>query len=138
MGTYYSSTKAYLNKTVRTQRAYMKSITTCKKQCVRSAILFLFSILPSTSRRIFQILPIACHKLCLDASKHYCISYLRADYSIKCLSASSKNRWIIYLAYASLFLPFAFIVFCLYLWCTSNIPSMRIVITKLAVRMRIC
>ena len=109
IGIYYGGRKAYLNKTIRTQRAYMKSITTCKKQCVRGVILLLFSIFPSTSRRVFQILPIACHKVCLSASG-YCISYLRADYSIKCLSVSSKKSWILYLAYASLFIPFGFIV----------------------------
>ena len=110
IGIYYGGREAYLNKTARTQRAYMESITTCKKQCVRGVILLLFSIFPSTSKRVFQILPIACHKLCLSASGH-CISYLRADYSIKCLSVSSRKSWILYIAYASLFIPLGFIVF---------------------------
>ena len=112
IGIYYAIRKAYLNKTVRTQRAYVENIQTCKKQCVRSVILFLFTTFPSTSKRIFQILPIACHKICLTASES-CTSYLRADYSIKCLSASFKNCWILYLAYASLFIPFGFVIFLL-------------------------
>ena len=46
---------------------------------MRSIILFLFATFPSTSRKIFQLLPIARHKLCPTASG-YCVSYLRADY----------------------------------------------------------
>ena len=110
IGIYYGGREAYLNKTARTQRAYMESITTCKKQCVRGVILFLSSIFSLTSRRIFQVLPIACHKLCLSASG-YCISYLCADYGIKYLSVSSKKSSMLYLAYASFFIPFGFIIF---------------------------
>ena len=108
IGVYYIIRRAYLNKTVITQRAYAQSVEMCKKQCVRSIILFLYATFPSTSRRIFQILQIACHKLCFNASG-YCISYLRADYNIKCLSTSSENNWILYLAYASLIVPVGFI-----------------------------
>ena len=110
IGIYYVIRKVYLDKIATTQRAYIESIETCKKQCVRSVILFLFSTFPSTSGRIFQILPIACHKLCLTTSK-YCVSYLRADYSIKCPSFSSKNTWILYTGYASLIVPFGFVIF---------------------------
>ena len=108
IGAYYIIRRAYLDKTVITQRVYTKSVEMCKKQCVRSIILFLFAMFPSTSRRIFQILPIACHKLCFNTSRYY-VSYLRADYSFKCLSASSENNWILYLAYASLIIRFGFI-----------------------------
>ena len=111
IGIYYVIRKIYLDKTVRTYKAYIESIQTCKKQCVRSIILFLFATFPSTSRKIFQILPIACHKLCL--TKGHCISYLRADYSIKCLPSSKKGYRILYLAYASLIIPFGFIIFLL-------------------------
>ena len=112
IGAYYIIRRAYLDKTVITQRVYTESVEMCRKQCVRSIILFLFATFPSTSRRIFQILPIACHKLCFNTSR-YCVSYLRADYSVKCLSASSENNWILYLAYASLIVPFGFIGFLL-------------------------
>ena len=111
VGVCYIVRRAYLNKTEITQRAYAQSVEICRKQCVRSIILFLFATFPLTSRRIFQILPIACHKLCFNASR-YCISYLRADYSIKCLSTSSLH-WILYLAYASLIVPFGFVGFLL-------------------------
>ena len=110
IGIYYVIRKVYLDKIATTQRAYIESIETCKKHCVRSVILFLFSTFPSTLGRIFQILPIACHQLCLTASK-YCISYLRADYSIKCPSFSSESTWILYTAYASLIIPFGFVIF---------------------------
>ena len=110
IGVYYIIRRAYLNKTVITQRACTKSVEMCRKQCVRNITLFLFAMFPSTSRRIFQILPISCHKLCFNTSR-YCISYLRADYSVKCLSTSSENNWILYLAYASLIVPFGFIAF---------------------------
>ena len=112
IGVYYLIRKIFLNKTVRTYRAYTESIETCKKQCMRSIILFLFATFPSTSRNIFQILPVACHKLCLTASGH-CFSYLRADYSIKCLSSSTETYRILYLAYVSLIIPFGFVVFLL-------------------------
>ena len=108
----YAISRAYANVTARTQRAYMEKIDACKKQCVRCIILFLFATFPSTSRRIFQILPVGCDKLCLTASG-YCTSYLRADYSFKCLSFSSKDKSILYMAYLSLVIPFGFILFLL-------------------------
>ena len=112
IGTYYTIRKSYLNKAMHTQRYYIERVDTCKKQCLRSIILFLFITFPSTSRRIFQILPLACHKLCLTASE-YCISYMRADYSVKCLSSSSQIYWVLYTAYASLIIPFGFVTFLL-------------------------
>ena len=75
-------------------------------------MLFLFATFPSTSRKIFRILPTACQKLCLTASGH-CFSYLCADYSIKCLSSSTITNWILYLAYISLIIPSGFIIFLL-------------------------
>ena len=110
IGLYYVIRKVYLNKTDITYKAYIENIETCRKQCIRSIILFLFATFPSTSRKIFQLLPIACHKLCLTGSEH-CISYLRADYSVKCLSSSTKTYWILYLVYASLIILFGFIIF---------------------------
>ena len=112
IGTYYAIRKTYLNKTVKTQKAYTDCAETCKKRCVRVIILFLFVTIPSTTKRIIQILPVACHKLDLNASQYY-ISYMRADYRTKCLSFSSSHGWNLYIAYCSLVIPFGFVLFLL-------------------------
>ena len=87
-------------------------IERCKataKNCLRSAALFFFVTYPVLSRSIVQVLPISCHKLCITKTGGQCeeeISYLRSDYSVKCLDSSMEDKTTLYIAYGALILPF--------------------------------
>ena len=82
---------------------------TTAKNCLRSAALFCFVTYPVLSRSIVQVLPISCHKLCITKTGGKCeeeISYLRSDYSVKCLDTSMEHKTTLYTAYGALILPF--------------------------------
>ena len=66
-------------------------------------MLFLFVTYPLTSQKIFQILPIGCHNICTIEDNGKClhqISYMRADYSVKCLSTNTVTLTVAYIAIA--------------------------------------
>ena len=55
-----------------------------------------------------QILPISCHNFCINNENSRCLqqwSYLRSDYSVKCLSISHGNKVTLITAYISLLIP---------------------------------
>ncbi|XP_031566998.1 uncharacterized protein LOC116301966 [Actinia tenebrosa] len=60
-----------------------------KVQSYKCLFLVLFITFPSTCSIIFKILPESCHELC-SHSNSQCMSYLRADYSIKCDDATHR------------------------------------------------
>lgn len=80
----------------------------CARNCCRAAALFLFATYPITSRRITQILPMGCHRFCAYMENEICLqylSYLRSDYSVRCLSMSGDNNVTLITAYVSLLIP---------------------------------
>ena len=80
----------------------------CARNCCRAAALFLFATYPITSKRITQILPMSCHKFCAYTENGQCLqylSYLRSDYSVRCLSMSSDKNDTLIVAYVSLLIP---------------------------------
>ena len=68
---------------------------------------FLFSTYPVTSKRVLQLLPFACHNICYDSAMKHCKSFIKADYSLKCLPNDSKY-WLLYAVYACTLIPVGF------------------------------
>ena len=90
------------------------------QHCLRAAALFLFATYPITSARIVKVLPISCHTFCAFMQNGNCLhklSYVRSDYSIKCLTMSGENKWTLIAACIALVLPLGlpFLLLCL-LW----------------------
>eukprot|EP00794_Sanderia_malayensis_P019871 gene19871-21813_t len=105
---YYLAKKTYLYVTVSFSEECKKRTFLCKSKCVRVLLLFLFVTYPSTSQRIANIVPLSCNKICTSMAENgHCaheLSYLRADHSVKCLSASSSshNNFTLIIAYVSM------------------------------------
>ena len=75
----------YFTDTYRDEPEKLKqSLSETQMICYRNAFLFLFVTYPSTTAKIFQLLPGGCKTLCLDKERKYCYSFLRADYSLQC------------------------------------------------------
>ena len=64
-----------------------------KEKCYRAVFLILFIVYPAASAQTFQMLPAACHKICVDTDEHSCEEYLRSDYTIKCYS-KEYNKYV--------------------------------------------
>ena len=101
---YYLVRKCILRKTCLTRHEFLEKVKSCKKACFRSTLIFLFSSYPITSKRILQLLQFACHKICYDSSQKYCASFIRADYSLQCLSSNSEH-WLLYVVYVCVSIP---------------------------------
>ena len=104
---YYFAKKCILRKTCRIRYEFLEKSNSCKKACLRATMIFLFSSYPVTSRRILQLLPFACDSICYDSGLKHCVSFLKAGYSLHCLSINSQ-RWLLYAVYASLLIPIGF------------------------------
>ena len=64
------------------QRAMKNSQT--KELIYRSLFFFLYVTYLSTCSRTASVLPLACHKLCIDNEQKMCHTFLKADYTVKC------------------------------------------------------
>ena len=69
-------------------------VASTKEVCFRNAFLLLFIVYPTTSIRIFQMLPAACHDICVDSSGLSCRAYLRSDYSLECFTDKYRRFFI--------------------------------------------
>lgn len=63
--------------------------------CHRFVIIILFITYPSTSGIILQLLPTGCQKICPTNSQDKCLSYMIADYSVKCGTAKHNTYTLI-------------------------------------------
>lgn len=70
-------------------------VASTKEVCFRNAFLLLFIVYPTTSTRIFQMLPSACHRICVDNRDVSCRSYLRSDYSLECFTDKYQRFFIL-------------------------------------------
>ena len=61
----------------------------------------MFTMFPTTSREVFQMLPSSCHTICIDIENKSCRSYLRSDYSVECFTGAYNNFAV--LAFVMLF-----------------------------------
>ncbi|KAJ7360249.1 hypothetical protein OS493_016878 [Desmophyllum pertusum] len=79
----------------------LDKISSLKKSCYRNIFLFLLLSYPMTSKKIIHILPIPgiCEETCFTKDSK-CISLLKADYSIHCLSPRHNVFWHIAAAFA--------------------------------------
>ena len=73
----------------------LRAVSRLKKSCYRNIFLFQLASYPMTSKTIIQILPLpgACVGYCF--TDDYCISLLKADYSIECFTARHEFYWYI-------------------------------------------
>ena len=71
-------------------------ISHLKKSCYRNVFLFLLLSYPITSKKIINVilpLPAVCEDVCFTKDGSDCISLLKADYSISCLSPANGVYW---------------------------------------------
>ena len=53
--------------------------------------LLMFTMFPTTSTQVIQMLPFSCHTICADIENKSCRSYLRSDYSVECFTGAYNN-----------------------------------------------
>ena len=104
---YYFIRIKILHRRCRTRQEFFRTSKTIRESCFRSTMIFLFSSYPITSKRIIQLLPFSCHNICFDSTSKYCLSFITADYSLKCLP-SNEGHWLLYVVYVSMVIPFGF------------------------------
>ena len=94
--------KWYINKKEIFQSEKIKQISSLKKSCYRNIFLFLLLSYPVTSKKIIDILPLpgVCVDLCFTKDGSDCVSLLKADYSIHCLTDRHDIFWHIAAAFA--------------------------------------
>ena len=94
--------KRHFNKMEIFQSEKLKKILSLKKSCYRNIFLFLLLSYPMTSKKIIDILPLpgVCVDLCFTKDGSECVSLLKADYSIHCLTARHNIFWHIAAAFA--------------------------------------
>ncbi|XP_078357502.1 uncharacterized protein LOC144642416 [Oculina patagonica] len=80
----------------------LKKVSRLKKSCYRNIFLFLLLSYPMTSKKIIEILPLpgVCVDVCFSTDGSECVSLLKADYSIHCLSHRHNVFWHIAAAFA--------------------------------------
>eukprot|EP00112_Aurelia_sp_Birch-Aquarium-sp1_P000894 Seg1087.5 transcript_id=Seg1087.5/GoldUCD/mRNA.D3Y31 product="Leucine-rich repeat-containing protein 15" protein_id=Seg1087.5/GoldUCD/D3Y31 len=105
---YFVAKKLYLHGTVTSLTSFKHRSLSCVKNCLRTIALFYFATYTITSRRVIQILPISCHRFCINEHRNgSCfmeLSYMRADYGQECLSEGSDVT--LRFGYAALVIPF--------------------------------
>ena len=106
---YFGAKKLYLHVTIASLSSFKNKSFSCAKNCLRTIALFYFATYTITSRRVIQILPISCHRFCINKNKDgSCfmeLSYMRADYGQKCLSEGSAVS-LNFIGHAALVIPF--------------------------------
>ena len=90
----------------------VKKISETNEVINRNLFFFLHVTYLSTCLKTANVLPLACHTICVDEEDENCERFLRADYSVECTS-SEFNRSVIFafctIAYIS-FLPTASLI----------------------------
>lgn len=77
-----------------------------KASCLKCVLMLLFLVYPSTSGKVFAVLPLSCHKLCSNAEQSPCPSFLTTDYSQQCFT--SRHTRYTRVAYFGLIFSFGF------------------------------
>jgi hypothetical protein len=90
----YVLRKLYLLRSTLNEEQKEKKVAQTKELIYRNLFFFLFVTYLGTCSKTAQVLPLACHKLCLDEEDETCDDYLRADYSINC-NGQGYNRSVI-------------------------------------------
>ena len=75
-----------MRSTLDVQQRTMKNSQT-KELIYRSLFFFLYVTYLSTCSKTASVLPLACHKLCIDKEQKLCHKCLKADYTVKCEGA---------------------------------------------------
>ena len=75
----WTSTRHILN-----EEGRMKKKEHIKAVVMRNLFFFLFVTYLNTCVKTAQVLPLACHKICVNKKGESCEEYLKADYSINC------------------------------------------------------
>ena len=84
---YYHFRRLYVTKMKhRDCQEAKKLVAEAKEACIRYMFLVMFTVFPTTSTQVFQILPSSCQKICVDTQEKSCRSYLRSDYSVECFT----------------------------------------------------
>ena len=119
--TYYIVRKGILRRRCRTTLEFIEKSRSCGQTYSRVILIFLFSTYPFTSKRILELLPFSCHRICYDNASKYCVSFIKADFSVECLAVSSRN-WLLYFLYACILIPLGLpILFLILLYRFSSI-----------------
>ena len=117
----YVVRKLFLLRSSLNEEQKEKKVAQTKELIYRNLFFFLFVTYLSTCSKTAQVVPLACHKLCLDEEDETCDAYLRADYSINC-NGQEYNRLVI-VAYCAvfyiIFLPSASLIV---LWRQCKVP----------------
>ena len=110
---YYQLRRLYTMKIKSYNTQDVKDLSEAKEACFRYVFLLMFTMFPSTSAQVFQILPSSCHKICADIENKSCRSYLRSDYSVECFTGAHNNFAV--LAFVMLFYVVGFPLVTLFL-----------------------
>ena len=99
---YLSLKKRRINNMEILRSEKLEKISSLKKSCYRNIFLFLLLSYPMTSKKIIDILPLpgVCVNMCSTEVRSSCVSFLKADYSIHCLTARHSMFWHIAAAFA--------------------------------------
>ena len=93
---YFHVRRLYLTKRKTLNARELKSLVTeAKATCFQYVFLLLFTVFPTTSAQVFQLLPSSCHKICIDIQEKTCQSYVRSDYSVECYTQTYKKFAIV-------------------------------------------
>ena len=120
---YYVIRIRILHKHCRTRQEFLSTSKSSKESCFRSTMIFFFSSYPITSKRIIQLLPFSCHNICFDSTSKHCLSFIKTDYSLKCLP-SNEGHWLLYVVYVFMIIPFGFpVLLLLRLYLIFRVPK---------------
>ena len=98
---YYQLRRLYTTKVKNYNTRDVKDLSEAKEACFRYVFLLMFTMFPTTSAQVFQMLPSSCHAICADIENKSCRSYLRSDYSVECFTGAYNNFSV--LAFVMLF-----------------------------------
>ncbi|XP_068730350.1 uncharacterized protein [Montipora capricornis] len=99
-------------KTFQSQVEKVKKVSETKQLVYRTVFFFLYVTYLSTCSKTANVLPLACHELCIDNELKLCNTYLKADYTVECTTPQFRRYVIV--AYCNIlyivFLPLAVLV----------------------------
>ena len=90
----YGITRLTLTRKAQSQEMKVKKISQTNEVIYRNLFFFLHVTYLSTCLKTANVLPLACHAICVDEDDENCERFLRADYSVACTS-SEFNRSVI-------------------------------------------
>ena len=76
-----------------------------KELIYRNLFFFLYVTYLSTCSKTANVLPLACHTICVDEKEEICPKFLKADYNVDC-NAPGYNRFVIVAYCAVLYIAF--------------------------------